>query len=290
MPSRDRGRRSQLCGKCHVLKGRSEETLYADYIDGKRSYMDITLEIRNSIQTRYEYCQMSKIEEKCTPTRVDENKQLKLFSAFQMMHDCDDLWIDSEPYAKEVFEKEHRAQLLAARQVDIIRVPELREKLTISTSIYECKPLFGFRNDIIRDEQGEPCYVSYSMGAFIDLQTAKLSPLPQEMIDSLTMDEKYPMEYCDRRVRLPKVEPTVCASVLVTRDDIDYNHHMNNCCYIRIAQELIPSDFNIKRVRVEYKVAARQGEELTPLVYVDDNKYYIELKCERGTCAVIAFE
>ena len=63
---------------------------------------------------------MYKIEEKCTPTRVDEKKRLKLFSAFQMMHDCDDLWIDSEPYAKEVFEKEHRAQLLAARQVDII--------------------------------------------------------------------------------------------------------------------------------------------------------------------------
>ena len=37
---------------------------------------------------------MYKIEEKCTPTRVDENKRLKLFSAFQMMHDCDDLWID----------------------------------------------------------------------------------------------------------------------------------------------------------------------------------------------------
>ena len=31
----------ELCGKCHVLKGRSEEILYADYIDGKRSYMDI---------------------------------------------------------------------------------------------------------------------------------------------------------------------------------------------------------------------------------------------------------
>ena len=63
---------------------------------------------------------MYKIEEKCTPTRVDEHKRLKLFSAFQMMHDCDDLWIDSELYAKEVFEKEHRAQLLAARQVDFV--------------------------------------------------------------------------------------------------------------------------------------------------------------------------
>ena len=38
----------EICGKCHVLKGRSEEILYADYIDGKRSYMEITLEIRSN--------------------------------------------------------------------------------------------------------------------------------------------------------------------------------------------------------------------------------------------------
>lgn len=36
------------CGKCHILKGRDAETLYADYIEGKRPYMDITLEIRNN--------------------------------------------------------------------------------------------------------------------------------------------------------------------------------------------------------------------------------------------------
>ena len=37
----------EVCGKCRILKGRDAETLYADYIEGKRSYMDITLEIRN---------------------------------------------------------------------------------------------------------------------------------------------------------------------------------------------------------------------------------------------------
>lgn len=232
---------------------------------------------------------MFTIHETCTPTRVDENKRLKLFSAFQMMHDCDDLWVDSEPISKRIFEEEHRAQLLASRQVDIIRVPQLREKLSISTSIYEMKPLFGFRNDIIRDEKGEPCYISYSMGAFIDLETSKLCPLPQHMIDSMTIDEKYDMEYTDRRIRLPKVEPKECATVIVKRDDIDYNHHMNNCCYIRIAQELIPADFNLRRVRVEYKVAAREGETLTPMLYTDENRYYVELKCERGVCAIVAF-
>lgn len=38
----------ESCGKCHVLKGKDAETLYADYIEGLRSYMDVTLEIRNS--------------------------------------------------------------------------------------------------------------------------------------------------------------------------------------------------------------------------------------------------
>ena len=38
----------EWCGKCHVLKGRGEEILYTDYIDGKRSNMDITLEIRSN--------------------------------------------------------------------------------------------------------------------------------------------------------------------------------------------------------------------------------------------------
>ena len=33
--------------RCLILKGRDVETLYADYIKGKWSYMDVTLEIRN---------------------------------------------------------------------------------------------------------------------------------------------------------------------------------------------------------------------------------------------------
>ena len=37
----------EACGKCRILKGKDAELLYADYIEGKRRYMDITLEIRN---------------------------------------------------------------------------------------------------------------------------------------------------------------------------------------------------------------------------------------------------
>ena len=38
----------EMCGKCRILKGRDAEIVYADYIEGKRTYMDITLEIRDN--------------------------------------------------------------------------------------------------------------------------------------------------------------------------------------------------------------------------------------------------
>ena len=38
----------EACGKCPILKGRDPETLYADYINGTRSYIDITLGIRSN--------------------------------------------------------------------------------------------------------------------------------------------------------------------------------------------------------------------------------------------------
>ncbi len=38
----------EMCGKCSILRGRDEERLYADYIEGQREYLEITLELRNN--------------------------------------------------------------------------------------------------------------------------------------------------------------------------------------------------------------------------------------------------
>ena len=38
----------EACGKCRLLKGKDPETLYAAYIEGQTSFMDITLAVRNS--------------------------------------------------------------------------------------------------------------------------------------------------------------------------------------------------------------------------------------------------
>ena len=89
---------------------------------------------------------MYSLNYKVTTSTCDSEGKLKLYSALQMMQDCSEMWIDSEPEIKDYFLQQNMAQLLATRQVEIIRVPEYKEELTVTTSVYGMKPMFGFRN------------------------------------------------------------------------------------------------------------------------------------------------
>ena len=57
---------------------------------------------------------------KVTTSACDSEGRLKLYSALQMMQDCSEMWIDSEPGVKQYFTEQNMAQLLATRQVEII--------------------------------------------------------------------------------------------------------------------------------------------------------------------------
>ena len=117
---------------------------------------------------------MYSLQYKVTTSTCDSEGRLKLYSALQMMQDCSEMWIDSEPGVKQYFEEQNMAQLLATRQVEVVRVPEYKEELTVTSTVYGMKPMFGFRNTFIYDAQGNPCYKTWSMGAFVDKTAGKL--------------------------------------------------------------------------------------------------------------------
>ena len=226
---------------------------------------------------------------KVTTSCCDSEGKLKLYSALQMMQDCSEMWIDSEPTARKFFTDNNMTQLLATRQVEVLRVPRYKEDLTVTTSIYEVMPMYGFRNTFIRDAQGQPCYRTWSMGAFVDLSTGKLARIADDAIASLTLDPKQEMNYRGRRIILPKQEGNLMESVKVMRADIDYNRHMNNANYVRIAMELLPEGFEVRDMRVEYRIAAKLGDLLTPTLYPIDGGYIIALDIDGQPSAIIEF-
>ena len=84
---------------------------------------------------------MYSLKYKVTTSTCDSEGRLKLYSALQMMQDCSEVWIDSEPGVKQYFTEQNMAQLLATRQVEIVRVPGYKEELTVTTSVYGMKPI-----------------------------------------------------------------------------------------------------------------------------------------------------
>lgn len=232
---------------------------------------------------------MYSIKQTVTTSKTDRNGQLKLFSAFQMMQDCSEMWIESEPTVKKYFGQQNMTQLLASREVEVVRVPSFLENLTICTGVFDCKEVYGFRNTFIYDEYGNVCYKSWSMGAFIDKTTGRLSKLSEEVIHSIIYDEKLDMNYGERRIRLPQSETETFPEVLVQRNDIDYNGHLNNAHYIRIALEYLPEDFTVHGIRVEYKKAMRLGELITPKIIRGNKTFYVMLYSENTVSAIIEF-
>jgi len=232
---------------------------------------------------------MYSLNYKVTTSTCDSDGKLKLYSALQMMQDCSEMWIDSEQGVKDYFEKENMAQLLASRQVEVIRRPSFKEELTVTTSVYGMKSMFGFRNTFIYDAEGLPCYRTWSMGAFVDKSTGKLKKVDDQTISTMLLEPKLDMNYKDRRIILPKEGGTVLAPIAVQRADIDYNKHVNNANYIRMAMELLPDGFEVKGLRVEYRVPAKLNDQLVPTVYQQDELFIVALNIGNDVSTIIEF-
>ena len=232
---------------------------------------------------------MYSLKYKVTTSTCDSEGRLKLYSALQMMQDCSEMWIDSEPGVKQYFAEQNMAQLLATRQVEIVRVPQFKEELTVTSTVYGMKPMFGFRNTFIYDAEGRPCYKTWSMGAFVDKATGTLKRVDDATIASMAIEPQLEMNYRDRRIIPPKEGGTLLDPVRVMRADIDYNHHVNNANYVRIAMELLPEDFKVSGLRVEYRVAAKTGDVLTPTMYVVEGGIIISLSIGNNVSTIIEF-
>ena len=127
------------------------------------------------------------------------------------------------------------------------------------------------------------------MGAFVDKVAGKLKRVNDATIQSMKLEPQLEMNYKDRRIILPKTGGEVLEPIKVLRADIDYNKHLNNANYVRMAMELLPEDFVVRGLRVEYRVAAKLGDSLTPIIYKIVDGIIISLSIGSEVSAIIEF-
>lgn len=220
---------------------------------------------------------MYSIDTRVYASNTNTHGRLKLVSAVDMMQDCSQMWLESEPALDHFFKETNSAQVLVTRQVDVLRMPAYGEKLTVTTSIYACKGYYGHRNTIILDASGAPCLASWSIGAFISLENDRMVRLPGDVQQQVAMEPQFEMTYLDKKIALPAGDFVALPPMPVHRDDIDFNHHMNNVRYIQTAMETLPPSYEPTRLRVEYKKPAKFGEILTPRRQEAGGKHFVLL-------------
>ena len=56
-----------------------------------------------------------------------------------------------------------------------------------------------------------------------------------------------------------------------------------------MAMELLPEDFVVKGLRVEYRVAAKLGDSLTPTLFEIENGFIVALAIRNEAIAIVEF-
>ena len=185
--------------------------------------------------------------------------------AGEIMQDCSQMWLESEPAFRQFLAEQELGMFLTSRQADVVRLPRYGESITVRTSIYDANAFFGYRNTVLYGADGQPCVLSWCVGAFVSARTGRMVRLPPEQRALITIDPRVDMEYADRKIAVPELPGRETDLIPVRRNDIDSNRHMNNARYVEAALECLPEDFSFRRMRVEYKKAARYGDRLHPL-------------------------
>ncbi|MBQ8119394.1 MAG: acyl-ACP thioesterase [Ruminococcus sp.] len=218
-------------------------------------------------------------------SQIGEDGAMRSSALVDFMQDCSLGHLDNEPVMTPYFRETGCIMFLISRQLDIVRKPQLDEKVTVKTWCYELNRLYGFRNTVIYGENGEILVKSIAGGCFIDSASMRTMKVPQEVIDRVKLEPKLEdIQYLPRKITLPDCEPQTFENVHINRCFIDMNKHVNNARYLDITDEFLPDGAKVKRIRCEYKLPVRRDSIVIPKVYTQGNILTVDLTTPQGKC------
>jgi len=209
-------------------------------------------------------------------SEVDSDKKLTLTSLINYFQDCTIFHSESLHAGFEYLEPRNRCWVLSSWQVIIHRLPHFGESVLVGTWPYGFSSLSGDRNFVLRTEAGEPLVSANSFWVFTDTKNGRPSKLDPDYVSMYPIEPPLVMDYASRKITLPS-DYSEEAPFTVTRHHLDTNHHVNNAQYIRMAEDYLPTDFEVGEFRAEYKKSAKLSDEIHPLLSITENTCTIVL-------------
>lgn len=222
-------------------------------------------------------------------SEVDSNGTLNWLALMDYFQDCSVFHSESVGRGTAVQGELGRAWVLTGWQIEFRRAADLGESIRISTWPHGFRGFIGERNFLMETLDGEILACADSSWAYIDTKTGHPVKASEEERAVYPIEEKLDMKPLGRKIRIPE-ERQEMGCFTVRQYHLDSNHHVNNAQYIRLSQEYIPADFQVQRLRAEYKRQAVLGDKIFPLVSKTEDSYVVALCNEKKeSYAVVEF-
>lgn len=222
-------------------------------------------------------------------SELAENGCLSLDGLINYMQDCASFESEDLGVGMEHLYQKNRTWILNFWQIVIERYPKMGEQVTVGTQAYSCEKMFGYRNFMMTDAQGEYIAKANSVWVLMDQQKGRPVIVKPEEAAVYGTAEPLPMDYAPRKIVVPE-GGSPQSSFFVQEYHLDTNHHVNNGQYVRMASAFLPKGQMIRELRAEYKKQAVLGDEMFPVLYEIPRGFLVALNDESGRAyAVIEF-
>ena len=190
------------------------------------------------------------------------DNKIKIPAIINYFQDCTTENSEKAGVGYAYLKEKKRAWILNSWQVFIKRRPKEGEEIEGSTWATGFKGVFGPRDFFMKTAEGEELVCAHSLWVYVDTETGRPAKPDEEELAAYEVEEPLPIAGVSRKIKLPE-EAVAVDTFSVRKYHIDTNNHVNNSKYVELACEVLPADFGVRGLRVEYKKAAVLGDSLT---------------------------
>ena len=211
---------------------------------------------------------------------ADKNKEAHLTSLCNLLYEVAGNHANFRDLGFEAMKRRGLHWVLNRLKLEVIRLPQWRERIKITTWVSEMKP-FSHRHFLVEDEAGNVLASGYSI--WIPIESATRKPKRFDDYDVPLIPKLAP---CGPTEKLTgHVETSLSYIYKVAYSDVDMIGHVNNAKYV----EWVMNDFMVRHVvpprvfSIQYLAEVFLGEEIC-IRYKEEAEslYYVLTDVEEG--------
>ena len=196
------------------------------------------------------------------------DKKLTLEGMLNYFQDCATFHSEDIGVGIDFLTARDRVWVLSSWQICVDRYPDVCENIEVATYPYEFKGFLGMRCFAMKTREGELLARANSVWSFLSVSAGRPVRVEEDVRLRYGLDPKLDMEYASRKVPMPKTGQGR-RPVVVRREHLDCNGHVNNGKYVQLAADYLPEDFVVGQMRAEYRRQSVLGDELYPFVELE---------------------